>query len=68
METTDNLLCDWMSLAKHNKRLHEESSAYYSKVADISILAAIVMGSTGSFLNIVLASLDPFSFVLINVA
>ena len=68
METTENLLSEWMSLAKHNKKLHEESAAYYKKFADTSVLTAIVMGSTGSILNIVLGAVDPFSFVFVNVA
>ena len=68
METTENLLSEWMCLSKHNKRLHETSAAYYKKFADISILTAKVMGSTGSILNIVLGAIDPFSFVLINIA
>ncbi len=55
-----------MRLAKHSKKLHEESAAYYKKFADTGILTAIVMGSTGSILNIVLGSIDPFSFVLVN--
>jgi hypothetical protein len=68
METTENLLNEWMCLAKHNKRLHEASGIYYKKFADTSILTAIVMGSTGSILNIVLGAIDPFSSVIINVA
>jgi len=68
METTENLLSEWMCLAKQNKKLHEASAAYYKKFADTSILTAIVLGSTGSILNIVLGSLDPFSSVLINVS
>ena len=68
METTENLLNDWMKLAKHNKQLHEASAAYYKKFAEISILSSIILGSTGSILNIVLGALDPFSSVIVNVA
>ena len=57
-----------MCLAKQNKRLQEASAAYYKKFADISMLTAIVMGSTGSILNNVLGAIDPLSFVLINIA
>jgi len=68
METTETLLSEWMCIAKQNKKLHEVSAAYYKKFADTSILTAIVMGSVGSILNIVLKAIDSFSFVLINVA
>ena len=68
METTEHLLSSWMALAKHNKKLHEASGIYYKKIADISILTAIVMGSTGSILNILLGAIDPFGSVLMNVA
>ncbi len=68
METTENLLSEWMALAKHNKKLHEASAVYYKKFAEISILSSIVLGSTGSILNIVLGALDPFSSVIVNVA
>jgi hypothetical protein len=57
-----------MYLAKQNKRLHDASAAYYKKFEDISILTAIVLGSAGSILNIVLGVIDLFSLVLINVA
>ena len=68
METTENLLNDWMKFAKHNKQLHEASAVYYKKFAEISILSSIILGSTGSILNIVLGALDPFSSVIVNVA
>jgi len=61
METTDNLLIEWMALAIRNKKLHEESAAYYKKFPDTSTLTAIVMGSTGSILDIVLGAIDPFN-------
>ena len=68
METTENLLSDWMKLAKYNKQLHEASALYYKRFAEISILSSIVLGSTGSILNIVLGALNPFSSVIVNVA
>jgi hypothetical protein len=67
METTENLLSEWMALTKH-KNMPEESATYYKKFADTSILTAIDMGSTDSIMNIVLGAIDPFSFVFVNVA
>jgi hypothetical protein len=63
-----NIFSGWMKLAKHNKQLQEASALYYKKFAEILILSSIVLGNTGSILNIILGALDPFSFVIVNVA
>ena len=68
IETTETSLNEWMALARHNKKLHEASAAYYKTFADTSMLAAVVLGSSGGILNIVLGAIDPLSFVLVNVA
>jgi hypothetical protein len=55
-------------MARHNKRLHEATDVDCKKFVDISIMNAIVMGSTGLILNIILGAINPINFVLVNVA
>ena len=54
IEIREPLLYKWRNVARDNKRLHEASRAYYKSLADTSIITAVVLGSTGSLLNILL--------------
>ena len=65
---TEALLNEWMVLARHNKRVHEEASSYFRKWADVSMISSIVMGSTSSLLNIVLGAIEPVNLVVVNLS
>ena len=54
IEIREPLLYKWRNVARDNKRLHEAARAYYKSLADSSIITAVVIGSTGSLLNILL--------------
>ncbi len=65
---TEGLLNEWMVLARHNKRVHEEASSYFRKWADVSMISSIVMGSTSSLLNIVLGAIEHVHLVVVNLS
>ncbi len=65
---TGGLLTKWMMFARHNKRLHEAASMYYTKWADTSMIMSIITGTTSSILNIVLGVLAPVQVVVVNLS
>ena len=67
LETTENVLNAWMLLARRNKKLHQDSSAYFKRAAEGSMVTALVLGASSGLLNVVLGVLDPTT-LLINVA
>jgi hypothetical protein len=66
-ETTESVLNAWMVLARWNKKLHEDASAYYKRATEASMVVALVLGASSGPLNVVLGVLDPTT-ILINVA
>jgi hypothetical protein len=56
-----------MVLARRNKKLHQDSSAYYKRAAEASMVTALLLGASSGLLNVVLGVLDPTT-ILINVA
>ena len=55
-------------LARHNRRVHDEAASYFRKWADASMISSIVLGSTSSLLNVVLGSIHPAHFVIMNIS
>jgi hypothetical protein len=66
-ETTESVLNTWMVLARRNKKLHHDASAYFKKMAEASMVTALVLWASSGLLNVVLGVLDPTT-LLINVA
>ncbi len=66
-ETTESVLNAWMVLAYRNKKLDHDSSAYFKRAAEASMVTALVLGASSGLLNVVLGVLDPTT-LLINVA
>jgi hypothetical protein len=58
---------EWMALVRRNKKLHQDSSAYFKMAAEGSMVTALVVGASSGLLNVVLGVLDPTT-ILINVA
>ena len=67
IEISEPLLFKWRVLARDNKRLHEEARAYYKNLADSSTIAAVVLGSTGGLMNILLGVIDTQFSETINI-
>jgi len=55
-------------LARHNRRDHNEAASYFRKWVDASVLSSIVLGSTGSLLNVILGSIHPAHLVIVNLS
>jgi len=66
-ETTESVLNARMVLARRNKKLHQDSFAYYKRAAEASMVLTLVMGASYGLLNMALGVLDPTT-LLINVA
>jgi len=65
---TEGLLGELMFLARHNKRVHEGALCHFRKLADVSMISSVVLGSTFSLLNIVLGSIEPAHLVVVNLS
>ena len=65
---TDALLNEWMVLARHNRRVHDEAASYFRKWADASMISSIVLGSASSLLNVVLGAIQPAHLVIVNLS
>jgi hypothetical protein len=66
-DTTESVLNAWMVLARRNRKVHQDSSAYYKKTAEASMVTALVLSASSGLLNVVLGVLDPIT-IFINVA
>ena len=64
----EGLLNEWMVLTRHNKHVHENSSSYFRKWADVSMISSIVLDSGSFLLNIVLGSIEPVNIVVLNIS
>ena len=65
---TEALLNEWMVLARHNRRVHDEAASYFRKWAEASMISSIVLGSTSSLLNVVLGAINPAHLVIVNIS
>ena len=52
------LLGEWMSLARQSKRLHEAAATHFSGRSDAGLVTAVVLGSAGGLLNILLGAVS----------
>ncbi len=68
MLSPEALLNEWMVMARHNRRVHDEAASYFRKLADASMFSSVVLGSTSSLLNIVLGSIHPAHLVIVNIS
>lgn len=59
IEVSEPLLREWGSIARHNKALHEAARAHYSGRSDASLITAVVLGSAGGLINILLGAVSP---------
>jgi len=64
----EGLINEWMVLARHNRRVHDEAESYFRKWADESMISSIVLGSTSSLLNVVLGAIHPAHLVIVNLS
>ena len=62
------MLNEWMVLARHNKKVHDEAASYFRKWADASMISSIILGSTSSLLNVVLGAIHPAHLVIVNIS
>ena len=67
IEIKEPLLYKWRGVARDNKRLHGAARSYYKSLADTSIISAVVLGSTGGLMNILLGVIDPKLEAAINI-
>ena len=67
IEIKEPLLYKWRGIARDNKRLHEAARSYYKGLADASMISAVVLGSTGGLMNILLGVIDPNLEAAINI-
>ena len=65
---TEGLLNEWMVLARHNRRVHDEAASYFRNWADASMISSIVLGSNSSLLNVVLGAINPANLVIVNIS
>ena len=55
-DSPEQLLSGWMVFARRNKALHEAAKAHFSRWSDTGLITAVVMGSAGGLVNILLGS------------
>jgi len=66
-DTTKSVLNAWMMLKRWTKNLHQDSSAYYKRAAEASLVTALVLGASSGLSNLVLEVIDPTT-TWVNVA
>ena len=49
-ETTESVLNAWMVLARWNKKLYQDFSAYYKRAAEASMVTALVLGASSGLM------------------
>ena len=52
------LLNEWMLFARQNKLLHDAACKYYSALSDAGLITAVLMGSAGGLINILLGAVS----------
>jgi hypothetical protein len=55
-DAPETLLRDWILLARHNNALHEATRAHYAGLLGVGLITAVVLGSAGGLINILLGS------------
>lgn len=62
------LLSKWRTVARESKRLHDAARSHFKKKADASLISAVVLGSAGGLMNILLGVIDPTFESVINIS
>ena len=57
-DSPEALLSDWMLFARRNKALHEAARAHYARMSDAGLITAVVLGSAGGLINILLGAVS----------
>ena len=57
-DSPEALLSDWMLFARRNKALHEAARAHFARMADAGLITAVVLGSAGGLINILLGAVS----------
>ena len=68
IDIQEPLLYKWQGVARDNKRLYDAALAYYKSLADASIISAVVLGSSGGLMHILLGAIDPKHEAAINIS
>ncbi len=58
-DVAEPLLSEWGRIARHNKSLHEAASAHFSGRSDFGLITAVVLGSAGGLINILIGAAGP---------
>jgi hypothetical protein len=58
-EVAEPLLGEWGRIARHNKALHEAASAHFSGRSNAGLITAVVLGSAGGLINILIGAAGP---------
>ena len=53
-----SLLSEWAAHARKSNRLHEAAASHFSGRSDIGLITAVVIGSTGGLINILLGAVS----------
>ena len=67
IEIQEPLLLKWRGIARSNKRLHEAARSHFKSLADSSTISAVVLGSAGGLMNILLGVIDTQYDTAINI-
>jgi len=57
-DSPQTLLNEWMHFARRNKELHEAARVHYAWLSDAGLVTAVVLGSAGGLINILLGSVS----------
>ena len=57
-DSPQTLLNEWMHFARRNKSLHEAARAHYAGLSDAGLITAVVLGSAGGLINILLGAVS----------
>lgn len=68
MEVSEPLLREWGEIARLNKALHEAASAHFSGRSDVSLISAVLLGSAGGLVNILLGAVSAQNGPVVNVS
>jgi hypothetical protein len=64
----EGLLNEWMVLARHGRRVHDEAAGYFRKWVNASMISSIILGSTSLLLNVVLGAINPAHLVIMHIS
>jgi hypothetical protein len=62
------LLNEWMLFARQNKLIHDAARQHYSCLSNAGLITAVILGSAGGLVNILLGTVTASSGAVINVS